>query len=80
MKKAIRTTLGATLCLCAGFSVATVSAAEPILGNWLTPNGTHKDLDKRRTYAGSAKVAGSSLSLTGCALKVFCRTQKWKRR
>ncbi|WAP70977.1 DUF2147 domain-containing protein [Jiella pelagia] len=33
-----------------------------------------------RTYEGTAKVDGNSLKLTGCALKIFCRSQSWTRK
>jgi len=42
-------------------------------------NGTITDPADNKTYSGSATVAGSNMNLTGCALKVFCRTQKWKK-
>ena len=32
-----------------------------------------------RTYSGSASVSATQLELTGCALKVFCKTQVWVR-
>lgn len=32
-----------------------------------------------RTYSGSATVSTTQLKLTGCALKVFCKTQVWTR-
>lgn len=32
-----------------------------------------------KTYSGSAKVSGSAMKLTGCALKVFCKTQNWSK-
>ena len=41
--------------------------------------GTLTDPKEDKTYSGSAKVNGSSLSLTGCALKIFCKTQKWSK-
>ena len=40
--------------------------------------GTVTDPADNKTYSGSASVAGSNMKLTGCALKVFCKTQKWK--
>ncbi|WAJ26630.1 DUF2147 domain-containing protein [Antarcticirhabdus aurantiaca] len=30
-----------------------------------------------KTYAGSAEVSGASMKLTGCALRIFCKTQTW---
>ena len=32
-----------------------------------------------REYSGSAKVNGSTMKMTGCALRVFCRTQTWRK-
>ncbi|MEL6504188.1 MAG: DUF2147 domain-containing protein [Pseudomonadota bacterium] len=43
-------------------------------------SGTITDPSNNRTYSGSAKVSGNSMKLRGCALKVFCRTQTWRRR
>lgn len=33
-----------------------------------------------KTYEGTATVSGNALKLTGCALKIFCRTQSWTRK
>lgn len=41
--------------------------------------GTITDPADNKTYSGSAKISGSSLRMTGCALKVFCKTQTWKK-
>lgn len=41
--------------------------------------GEITDPEAEKTYAGSAEVKGSSLKLTGCALKIFCKTQTWAR-
>ncbi|HEX2018534.1 MAG TPA: DUF2147 domain-containing protein [Aurantimonas sp.] len=41
--------------------------------------GTVTDPRDDRTYTGSAVIDGNQLSLTGCALAVFCRTQVWTR-
>lgn len=41
--------------------------------------GTITDPTDDKTYSGSAKLSGSSLRMTGCALKVFCKTQTWKK-
>ncbi|MEF2551728.1 DUF2147 domain-containing protein [Aurantimonas sp. A2-1-M11] len=30
-----------------------------------------------RTYSGRAVIQGDRLELTGCALKIFCKTQVW---
>lgn len=42
--------------------------------------GEITDPEAERTYAGRAEVSGASMKLTGCALKVFCRSQTWTRR
>jgi uncharacterized protein (DUF2147 family) len=39
--------------------------------------GTITDPADDKTYSGSASVSGASMSLKGCAMKVFCKTQKW---
>ncbi len=41
--------------------------------------GTMTDPQTDKTYTGSAKLKGSSLSMTGCALKILCKTQVWSR-
>ena len=41
--------------------------------------GTLTDPKDDKTYSGTAKLSGSNLSLTGCALKIFCKTQKWSK-
>ena len=41
--------------------------------------GSITDPADDKTYSGSAKLAGSSLKMTGCALKIFCKTQTWKK-
>lgn len=42
-------------------------------------SGTITDPADDKTYSGSAKLSGSSLRMTGCALKVFCKSQTWKK-
>ena len=42
-------------------------------------SGEITDPNADKTYAGTATVTGSSLKLTGCALKIFCKTQTWSR-
>jgi uncharacterized protein (DUF2147 family) len=42
-------------------------------------SGTITDPKDDKAYSGSARLNGSSLSLTGCALKIFCQTQVWTR-
>lgn len=44
-----------------------------------TYNGTITDPEDDAEYSGSAKVKGSSMKLKGCAFKVLCRTQNWKK-
>ena len=41
--------------------------------------GQVTDPRDNRTYSGSAKVDATQLKLTGCALKIFCKTQVWVR-
>ncbi|MER0237841.1 DUF2147 domain-containing protein [Fulvimarina sp. MAC8] len=41
--------------------------------------GTVTDPNSGKTYNGSATVSGASLKLTGCALKIFCKSQTWSR-
>lgn len=41
--------------------------------------GTITDPADDKVYSGSAKVGGSSLKLRGCALRVFCKTQNWRK-
>lgn len=41
--------------------------------------GEITDPNTDKTYAGSADVAKASMKLTGCALKIFCKTQTWAR-
>ena len=48
-------------------------------GSGANYTGTVTDPASDRTYQGRATVSGSQLSLTGCALRVFCRTQTWTR-
>lgn len=40
-------------------------------------SGTVTDPAEDKTYSGSATVSGRTLKLTGCAMKIFCRTQNW---
>ncbi len=32
-----------------------------------------------KTYSGSASVSGTNLKLKGCVMKIFCKSQNWKR-
>lgn len=49
-------------------------------GSGGTYEGEITDPAADRTYSGRASVRGSSMELTGCALRVFCRTQTWTKR
>ena len=42
-------------------------------------SGTVTDPADDKTYSGTASVSGSKMKLTGCALKVFCKTQRWSK-
>ncbi len=41
--------------------------------------GTITDPADDKTYSGSASLSGSSLRMKGCALKIFCKSQTWKK-
>ena len=41
--------------------------------------GTITDPEDNKEYTGSAKVSAKSMKLKGCALKIFCQTQTWKK-
>lgn len=41
--------------------------------------GTITDPADNKEYSGSATVSGSNMKMTGCALKIFCKTQSWKK-
>ncbi|WP_102957798.1 DUF2147 domain-containing protein [Mangrovicella endophytica] len=42
-------------------------------------SGTVIDPRDDKTYSGSASIDGDRMSLKGCALKIFCKTQTWVR-
>lgn len=42
-------------------------------------SGPVTDPRANRTYSGRAALAGDTLKLTGCALKIFCQTGTWAR-
>jgi len=42
-------------------------------------SGEITDPNAEKTYSGSATITGDSLKLTGCALKIFCKSQTWSR-
>ncbi|MEL7429367.1 MAG: DUF2147 domain-containing protein [Pseudomonadota bacterium] len=70
---------GSSFCI----TLKTGAHAGKRIGKMAGSNGTYSgnitDPADDREYSGSAKVSGSSMKLTGCALKVFCRTQTWKK-
>lgn len=41
--------------------------------------GTLTDPEDDRTYSGTGRINGNTLSMTGCALRIFCKTQHWLR-
>ncbi|MEM9279314.1 MAG: DUF2147 domain-containing protein [Pseudomonadota bacterium] len=41
--------------------------------------GTITDPEDNKEYSGSANVSGATMKLKGCALRVFCQTQTWKK-
>ena len=42
-------------------------------------SGTVTDPSDGKKYSGSVSISGKSMKLRGCALKVFCKTQRWKK-
>jgi uncharacterized protein (DUF2147 family) len=42
-------------------------------------SGSITDPADDKTYSGSASLSGSKLNMTGCALKIFCKTQVWSK-
>ena len=53
------------------------------IGSMAGTNGTYKgtitDPADDKKYSGSFRVSGKRAKLTGCALKVFCKTQNWNK-
>lgn len=41
--------------------------------------GSITDPSDDKTYSGSATLNGASMKMTGCALKIFCKSQTWNR-
>ncbi|QKV18585.1 DUF2147 domain-containing protein [Oricola thermophila] len=41
--------------------------------------GSITDPADDKTYSGSATLNGSSMKMKGCALKIFCKSQTWKK-
>ncbi|MCB8836063.1 DUF2147 domain-containing protein [Aurantimonas sp. VKM B-3413] len=48
-------------------------------GSGKTYKGSVTDPRDDRTYSGTVSISSGSLKLTGCALKIFCKTQTWIR-
>jgi uncharacterized protein (DUF2147 family) len=48
-------------------------------GNGGLYKGQVTDPKDDQTYEGSAAVTGNNLKLEGCRLKIFCKSQVWKR-
>jgi uncharacterized protein (DUF2147 family) len=42
-------------------------------------DGSLYNPDDGRTYTGTIRLKGGTLELTGCALRVFCQTQVWRK-
>ena len=42
-------------------------------------SGTITDPSDDKKYSGSARVSGKTMKMRGCALKIFCKTQTWKK-
>lgn len=51
----------------------------------MSANGANKykgsitDPSDDKTYSGAATLNGASMKMKGCALKIFCKTQTWKK-
>lgn len=41
--------------------------------------GTITDPTEDKTYSGSGKVSGGSLTMKGCVAMVFCKSQTWSK-
>ncbi|WP_275789941.1 DUF2147 domain-containing protein [Pararhizobium gei] len=48
-------------------------------GNGDSYSGEITDPANDKTYSGSASIAGNSLKMKGCVLKVLCKSQTWTR-
>ena len=42
-------------------------------------SGTITDPTDGKQYSGSAKIKGKGMKMKGCALKIFCKTQNWRK-
>ena len=49
-------------------------------GKGTSYSGTITDPNSGKVYNGSASVNGRSMALSGCVLRLFCRSQTWTRR
>ena len=54
----------------------TIGRMKGSAGNY---SGTITDPEDDRVYSGSARVNGGAMRMRGCALKIFCKTQTWRR-
>ncbi|MAU97523.1 MAG: hypothetical protein CMP81_16820 [Fulvimarina sp.] len=48
-------------------------------GSGASYSGQITDPSNDKTYEGTARISGKSMKLTGCALKIFCKSQTWTR-
>ena len=42
-------------------------------------SGSITDPADDKTYSGSATITGAAMKMTGCALKIFCKSQTWNK-
>ena len=42
-------------------------------------SGQITDPETNKTYSGSASLSGSTLTMQGCVLGLFCKSQTWRR-
>ena len=76
----------ASIAKCGGSFCITVTTGEHAgkrIGKFKGANGdyagTITDPSDDKQYTGTVTLNGSSMKLKGCALKVFCKTQNWKK-
>lgn len=41
--------------------------------------GTLTDLEANKTYTGKGSISGNTLTVSGCVLAIFCRSESWIR-
>ena len=70
---------GSSFCITLKTGTHTGKTIGKMKGSGGSYTGTITDPADDREYSGSANVSGSTMRLKGCALKVFCRTQTWKK-